>query len=695
MQTSLSPAAERPGSVQTGRNRAPRPLERLREAGEWLAGRALASRKNPTRREWKSVALCSALVFLIAVGVRVLSLHDNAAQIAQGGPWMSHIAAHYKSEANRMLGEGGVLYPNRTVDPGDARLILHPPGYSALIAGLFAFFGQSDSAIRIAQIIADALSAVLVLLIAGQFFHRAIATIAATLAALSPHLAYYSLAITPDTLPVLPILLAVYLLVLASKKPRLMTIVLAGAVLGVSCWLRANGLLLSLFLGAAIVLLFDGRKRLMYAAAFVCSTVLVVSPITIRNYLLFHHFVPVSIAGGENLVVGIADFDKEGRFDMPASDGEAATKDAEWYQRADYATSAWFPDGVERDQARFSRGFAVVRANPGWFLKIMFQRALFMLRYNDSGRSDWPFNTSQVPLVAAEPPMTRTRDVAAGALPAWSSSPTDLQEDGSAVSPLAQFALEPYAQTLRITGDSSEFGDQFESAGIEVHPNTDYLLKVKFASTEGAMAAKVTTSDRRISLSSALIDDTHVERGRKGKKNTLLAAEGGTASVPDDVKLGFASGNRSSVRLVLSNNGPGWVKQARVSSVELFEAGPTRYQWTLYPRKLIRGIQKNLFTTSRMAALTFAALAMLVWFKRKRELSILLAVPVYYLVVHSVFSTEYRYILAIHYFLFVIAAVALFSLGITFAQIISWLRSAFVAQGFLRLRAALFARKTT
>ena len=44
---------------------------------------------------------------------------------------------------------------------------------------------------------------------------------------------------------------------------------------------------------------------------------------------------------------------------------------------------------------------------------------------------------------------------------------------------------------------------------------------------------------------------------------------------------------------------------------------------------------------------------------RGRALIILLSVPAYYLVVHSALHTEYRYILAIHHFLFICAAVTL------------------------------------
>jgi len=54
--------------------------------------------------------------------------------------------------------------------------------------------------------------------------------------------------------------------------------------------------------------------------------------------------------------------------------------------------------------------------------------------------------------------------------------------------------------------------------------------------------------------------------------------------------------------------------------------------------------------------------------RRRRALAVLLAVPIYYLLVQSALSTEYRYILAIHYFLFVVAGVTLGCLGSALGQ---------------------------
>lgn len=53
--------------------------------------------------------------------------------------------------------------------------------------------------------------------------------------------------------------------------------------------------------------------------------------------------------------------------------------------------------------------------------------------------------------------------------------------------------------------------------------------------------------------------------------------------------------------------------------------------------------------------------------RRWRVLLVLLVVPAYYLSVQSALHTEYRYILAIHYFLSVMAAVTLSCFGAAIA----------------------------
>jgi hypothetical protein len=239
-----------------------------------------------------------------------------------------------------------------------------------------------------------------------------------------------------------------------------------------------------------------------------------------------------------------------------------------------------------------------------------------------------------------------------------------LLASGERLSEQADVSLEAERQTLRVAGDASEFGDQFATAPISVKSKTDYVLTLRIKPEQGAIAVKVTSADRRITLASARLDSLTAERHLK--RRTKRASLG---SAPDDaaqgemsvVQMAFASGDRSAVRLVISNNGPASsLHVAQVSQADLFELGATPYLWTRYPRAVVRGIQKKLFKTTAMLPLVIAGVMLMGLAGRGRTLIVLLAVPAYYLGVQSALSTEYRYILAIHYFLFVMSAVVFY-----------------------------------
>src|SRR6185437_402318 len=89
-----------------------------------------------------------------------------------------------------------------------------------------------------------------------------------------------------------------------------------------------------------------------------------------------------------------------------------------------------------------------------------------------------------------------------------------------------------------------------------------------------------------------------------------------------------------------------------------YELGPARFLWTRYPRILLRAIQR-VFITAIFLPLALLGLGVNIWHKRTAALIILSVVPLYYFTVQSVFHTEYRYVLAVNYFLFAFAAMGI------------------------------------
>jgi len=642
-------------SITSLANQAHAPLSRYLSTSDEKAVTILSQRV-------RMILLC-VMVFILAAAVRLLYLEDRFTETQRGTSLLTTIVKPYRQDAFQILEDRSFFAPKRREDAGENRLLLHPPGYALLLLAIYGTEEPSDFAgIRFLQMAFDALASVMVLLIAAELLPLWASVLGAILVALSPHLALYSLYLSPDSLAVFPILVAVYLIVKARRRPNVGLIVLAGVMIGVSCWMRSNALFLTVFIAGAIFILFEKGKRLRYAAILVAATVVTISPITLRNWILSGRFVPLSLGAGVTLMEGIGDYDKEGRFDMPATDAAVARREAEWFNQPAYEQSLWEPDGIERERSRFSKALKVIRSNPGWFLGVMIRRAGFMLRYNQANAGGWPFDTSQAAYISAEPPfkhrVTKTDDLQIVEQP----SNQELFSDGIK-SHGAQMLFEPDHQTLRLVGDGAAFENQLISRPITVDKDSDLILEIEFNLIQGDAAIKITSVDIRDTLNSvglAAAADEHrllMKYRRKAlAKSDSSAVE--AEAVDASTSLEFASGPRNQVRIAISNNGSP-DSTVELKRLTLRKAGPTPGLWTRYPRMFIRALQKNIFLSSRMLPLIALGIALLAIARRWSALLVLLVVPSYYLVVQSALHTEYRYILAIHCFLLAISAVAI------------------------------------
>ena len=594
---------------------------------------------NPHDKQFFAACL---LIFFLALGVRLLMWHDLRLDV-----WkvQTYVTSDYKYSAHLLARRNFKTFLN------DINHMGHPHGYPIVLAAIFKVWGDRDDAIQLVQVCCDSLAAVIVFLIVLELLPFGVAVIAGMLTALSPQFSYHSVLLLPDSLAVLPILLAVYLIVRALKQPRFLLFVLAGALIGVSCWLRANALLLAPFLAVCLALLSKRGSRLRFATALLVGTVLVIAPVTIKNWVVFGHFVPLSLGAGQTLLEGIADYDTDKQLNIPQTDLGIMRQEAEWYQRPEYALLLFGPDGIKRERQRMARGFAVIRSRPVWFLSVMGRRAVSSLKLD------------RVPLVAAEAPVTQPLEAADKLTPVWTRAPKQLLDEGSVASKNAVVELVDENRLLRLVGDETKYGNQIVSPSIAVKPDRDYVFRLPLKLEEGRALLKVTDQDpnatQQQALAASVID--------------LVEGVAPSEQALKRVELPFVSGKQSEVRLVFANNASAPAATvARMGTVELYELGPSAYQWTRGPRFVIRNVQR-FFLTAWMLPLTIGGIVVLLLGHRRQTAFLILSVPLYYLIVQSALHTERRYVIAIHYFFTMLAAVFL------------WLLFGLVRNGFRRL----------
>jgi hypothetical protein len=344
--------------------------------------------------------LFSLLIFLLSFSIKSLVVVDlspvmyTIEQPAGGMAW------EYHRDAVSINDGEGLLVPDNW-DPSDTRLLVHAPGYSIYLAAIYSLMGKSYFNVQLIQNAMNSLSAVLIFLIAGNLLSWPVGVASGLLASVSHHFSYYSNFILPDSICALPLLAAVYFLV-RTRRGRarpLWAYALVGALIGVSTWLRPNTMMLGPFIAALLVAL-SARKAHAARRAWIIAVVpfLIIAPITIRNYIIFGEFVPISANTGIVLWEGIADGGGQ-HFGAVDDDKKVADQEAALYNDERYAQSWATPDGIKRDRDRIKRSLNVIVKHPAWFAGVMLWRMGEMFKY--SAQAPLVFKSTDTRLIEA------------------------------------------------------------------------------------------------------------------------------------------------------------------------------------------------------------------------------------------------------------------------------------------------------
>lgn len=322
--------------------------------------------------------LLAALIVVLAFLVRSLYAVDLSPSMYVKGQPAMRMAARYDEAALSMLKGNGVLFPVRP-DPEDTGVLARPPAYPLFLSLVYRVLGHSFFAVQLVQNAINAIATVLVILLGLTLAGENEGLVAGLLMALSPHLGFCSNLLLPDAL--CPTVLLLGILTLAISPLPGAAWLLGGGLLGASAWLRPNMILLSPLVALALI----AWRRLRWPTAIGALLVpigaaVVILPITLRNYLVFHAFVPISINGGLTLWEGVAESGGQA-YGARRGDKLVMEEEAIRYHNPRYAEWWAAPDGIKRDRDRVRRSVEVIKAHPLWYAEMMLRRMGRMLDY--------------------------------------------------------------------------------------------------------------------------------------------------------------------------------------------------------------------------------------------------------------------------------------------------------------------------
>lgn len=342
------------------------------------------SQAEPLRLQYKILVIL--LIFSLAALVRYLHFQDVLPSIKNGQQDFAGLTRVYDGFATDILNKGiEAVFPNE-VAPGDTSLLLYPPGYPLFLSGIYQLTSKNPLGVQIVQGLLDCVAVILLFFIVLELFNHTIAIITGLSAAVSHHLAYYSMLLLPDALASVFIMAGTLLLIRGfkvswHKEKGYKEIFLAGAFYGLSCWLRPNAMLIFVFWIIAILIMrkfvVEMPKRL---GLLVLGTIIVIAPITVRNFKLYGELVPITLNVGNILQMGLGEEDPS--LGLPSTDVETLTWDMKTYNRPDYGGNLVSPDGFLRERDRIRRSTAIILDRPFWYAGVMLKRINLMTKYS-------------------------------------------------------------------------------------------------------------------------------------------------------------------------------------------------------------------------------------------------------------------------------------------------------------------------
>ncbi|MGD8453557.1 MAG: tetratricopeptide repeat protein [Phycisphaerae bacterium] len=329
-----------------------------------MSGTAERPTRPPTVDRWNGRdVLLFALIVLVALGLRVIYDLQLRHSPLFADPSMDEL---YHDQWGQAIAAG------RSFVDGP---YFRAPLYPAMLGLVYSVFGHSYLAPRMVQAVLGAISCGLVFVIGRRLFGRAVAAVAGFAAASYWILIYFDgeLLIPPLIVPL--DLLLIWLLLRAERSSGVVIFAVCGVVLGLSAIARPNVLLF----GPAIVLWLlirfrrQWRRALLHAACVTAGCLLVVLPITIRNWVVGKDLVLIASQGGVNFYIG----------NNPQTDGATAIvpgTPAGWWEgyRAAIARAEAARGGKlkasEVSDYYYDEAWAFIRNEPGRWLSLMVRK---------------------------------------------------------------------------------------------------------------------------------------------------------------------------------------------------------------------------------------------------------------------------------------------------------------------------------
>ena len=327
-----------------------------------------------------------ALLFIVALALTARALTANFLRAHLNDPGWFPFGIYGAFDRQAQDGLDGRASFFRIDDPSRTDTAVYPPGYPLWLALIYELSGtRSVTVVQNVQWVLDSFSVLLVAGIGVTAFGWRTGLWAGVIAALWPLLATYGAVPLADAPTSWMILGASWMLLLAAKRQSVAWALGAGALVGASCWLRANAMVLVFFWALALLLLVQTswRRRALLSASVVLAAMIVIAPVVVRNLITFRAFVPMGLGVGANLWEGIGESERGvNEFGAVYGDEQLIERErAEMGVPRDAPFNLYYPDGIRRDRERTRKALGIIVRHPVWYTGLVVRRMVGVMKY--------------------------------------------------------------------------------------------------------------------------------------------------------------------------------------------------------------------------------------------------------------------------------------------------------------------------
>ena len=257
------------------------------------------------------------------------------------------------------------------------------PGYEFFLAGVYVLFGHHQEAVWVLQALFHALTVLLVFLIARLLFydslwHPIVSIVAASFVAFSPDLIMASSMLLAENVAIFLLTLMTLLSFRYWKNQKTFLAVLLGFVFGIGVLVRTPFAILLIFFAA----FFWVKRRWADGMFFLLACIVLLLPWTVRNYRMYHAFVPTSVTFGDDLLAG----------NNPEASGEL--DDSRYIYNAKYKGVA----DVLADRQEIKEALSFIVVHPFRFMKLTLYRVSIYFSFSRPA-GFWPFLSRMVRVI--------------------------------------------------------------------------------------------------------------------------------------------------------------------------------------------------------------------------------------------------------------------------------------------------------